>query len=448
MSRKPSRPRPRIAQFVSVAPIVVLLCFDGGPAFQRGSDPWLPGTVQVPAFRAEPFNLVDREAQVKALTARYIAEEFKAFNVQVVTDPRGVRSATVVYFGGRDFSHQGRIGLATLDPGNRHRNNYAFVFTDDVHRHMRKADLFRLPWDKKTLTPDQLARLLANIACHELGHTFGLADGDEGLMDRRMELKPVRRPLAPAEHRQLMRLLGPKRKAPEPASTAVPVSEPALPVGRWHEGRIAIRGGKAAFTYRSDLEGVVSVMVYASKRDDLYPNIRAELLDGADIPYVIEPRNPYSDIRIDQKNVHVHPDQTVRIVVADRGHRAPGRFWVRLNVAKRLPATPAIAQVGPSSARQIWAPPVAPVWLSTGAAGSATFGTVEVLVDWAGAAMNDPWWRAMFLDQQRLALQALGRSASRLVGAVLRQDIPWPRLLLGDRLADRRASGTADRPWR
>ena len=137
----------------------------------------------------------DETGLLKAEVARVMRAQFAEYNVTILSsddEPEPIEPHATIHFGGVD----GRfLGLGEdVDRYNQDSSDQAIVYTQDfaLYAVMR-------------LTPEDEARMVANVASHELGHLLGLyhSRGTGQLMDDSSsawdlvgELKLERAPLA------------------------------------------------------------------------------------------------------------------------------------------------------------------------------------------------------------------------------------------------------------
>lgn len=154
-------------------PDEILLVFDGGTGVTIGSRP----AIDVPVFDAALIDstfagttdvLIDRVVEL-------VRSDYEAFNISILSTSEGATfdgSRTRLYFGTFD---PGLLGVAEgVDEFNLTRGQVAIVFTETFDAFM-------------TLRPsvEEMARALANVASHEIGHLMGLVHTSDpaGIMD-------------------------------------------------------------------------------------------------------------------------------------------------------------------------------------------------------------------------------------------------------------------------
>jgi hypothetical protein len=103
-------------------------------------------------------------AQIKQAVIALMREDYRAYNVQIVSSDDGSPPAgeySTVHFGA---SEPGLLGLADdVDPYNEQPVQNAIVYVRNFE-----------PYKTMRLSPDEMAVMVANVASHELGHLLGL----------------------------------------------------------------------------------------------------------------------------------------------------------------------------------------------------------------------------------------------------------------------------------
>lgn len=161
------------AELPDPRPDTVLLDFIGGAGVRIGGRT----PIDVPIFDAA--NIDERFAgttdRLVDLVVRYVREDFEAFDVTILSTSEGDQPGadqTRLYFGTLD---EGLLGVAEgVDEFNLIGSQKAIVFTDT----------FKV-FNSINPTVDEMARALANVASHEIGHLLGLVHtrGSKDVMD-------------------------------------------------------------------------------------------------------------------------------------------------------------------------------------------------------------------------------------------------------------------------
>jgi len=151
----------------------VLMVFSGGDDVTIGSR----AAVDVPVFDAALIDPVwqGRTDELIALIIDMVRDDYEAFDINILSTSEGGQfdgSMTRLFFGTFD---PGLLGVAEgVDEFNLTRGQVAIVFTETFDAFM-------------TLNPsiEELARALANVASHEIGHLMGLVHTSDpaGIMD-------------------------------------------------------------------------------------------------------------------------------------------------------------------------------------------------------------------------------------------------------------------------
>jgi hypothetical protein len=162
-------------------PDEILMVFSGGTTVRIGGRP----TVQVPQFDAIGISdsLAGRSAEIIEYVLEYVREDFEGFNVTIFSTSEGDAfngEMTRVLFGSYDAA---LLGIAEgVDEFNSTKGQDAIVFTDTFSAFAVLKPSVR-----------QIARAIANVASHEIGHLMGLvhtSDPDD-IMDVTASLRDL-----------------------------------------------------------------------------------------------------------------------------------------------------------------------------------------------------------------------------------------------------------------
>lgn len=141
----------------------ILIDFNGATsAYVHGQD-FSFGPIEQ-SFLAEEYP--GRVQAIKDEIVRIFREKHGPYNVAVYTTDEGVSIQppySVVYLG--DISHENLLGLAdNVDQRNFDKSQNAIVFVDSFERYVALG-----------LNDMEMATMISNVACHEVGHLLGLS---------------------------------------------------------------------------------------------------------------------------------------------------------------------------------------------------------------------------------------------------------------------------------
>ncbi|MDI6794048.1 MAG: hypothetical protein QME81_14505 [bacterium] len=138
-------------------------------------------------FRDDAFNNLglseDEKIEARNRTIEKVKEEYKDYNIEVVTEPPEEGEFTSIVIGGTS-PRKGALGLAEYDPGNKDLSNIGYVYTQELPEGHDALD-----------SVEEVGAAVGNIITHELGHTLGLDDHqdatDKEIMDGVMNVSSL-----------------------------------------------------------------------------------------------------------------------------------------------------------------------------------------------------------------------------------------------------------------
>jgi hypothetical protein len=144
---------------------IVYLDFEGGSSVQIGLEP----VVLMRPFSAESISgrLAGQTDHIVDLVVDLMRHDYAAFDLVLIDSKHGPRptgSYTTLYFGNYNADY---LGLAdNADVGNVYLQQEAIIYSEDLAL-----------WEALAPSAEEVARALANIGSHELGHLVGLQHG-------------------------------------------------------------------------------------------------------------------------------------------------------------------------------------------------------------------------------------------------------------------------------
>ena len=171
------------------SPYILYLDFDGEASVNgRSGDSWLYSyNASVPAYDLSQYGWGGQEDLSAQYIAAFVAEDYAAYNVQVVTSKPTGGSFTTIFVGGTNDWFQagsGVIGVATFDVGNVRASNYGFAFTEEMNTYKNYSGGSLL----------QFSEYVANLISHEAGHTYGAdhINDTSAIMNPYLAINPAR----------------------------------------------------------------------------------------------------------------------------------------------------------------------------------------------------------------------------------------------------------------